>query len=424
MSTEPSEGNGEKQIDANVAEIPPLLPKKRKLKSPVWTFFERNETPSGIVAICHSCKKSFVGESTKGTSHLKSHLSRCPSRSNKDVGQQLLAVTKNACGSTVKVANFKFSQDKSWMDFARMIIKHNYPFNMAEHEFFEIFCNGLQPEFKLMSRNTTRADILLVHQREKEKMFKILDQLSSRITLTTDLWTSEHQKLGYICLTAHYINDDWVLKKKIITYRYIKCPHDAETLFKVLSDMILEWNVDRKLFAMVVDNATTNDAMSRSMKIWLCDESLLLLNGDLFHLRCSAHILNLIVQDGSKVARELVYKVRESVRYVHQTPNSKQKFENAINHVKLKGKKKPSKDCLTRWNLAFEMLEATLGMRDAFDRLEQIDRNYKFNPSKDEWEVARIICDCLRKVFEVTKHFSGTSFPTSNIFFPMFAIFS
>lgn len=35
------------------------------------------------------------------------------------------------------------------MDFAKMIIKHDYPFSMSEHEYFEIFLNGLPPMFKL-----------------------------------------------------------------------------------------------------------------------------------------------------------------------------------------------------------------------------------------------------------------------------------
>ncbi|KAL3523930.1 hypothetical protein ACH5RR_016764 [Cinchona calisaya] len=75
-------------------------------------------------------------------------------------------------------------------------------------------------------------------------------------------------------------------------------------------------------------------------------------------------------------------------------------------------------DVPTRWNSTFLMLDSALPLKEAFGRLEQIDRNYKLNPSEDEWKVAYIVHDCLKKFYDATNHFSGNSFPTSNIFFP------
>lgn len=77
---------------------------------------------------------------------------------------------------------------------------------------------------------------------------------------------------------------------------------------------------------MVVDNATNNDVMVRLLKSWLKEKSLLCSNGALFHVRCSAHILNLIVQDGLKVIASLVSKIRDSVRYLKRSPSGKTKI--------------------------------------------------------------------------------------------------
>ncbi|KAI5668020.1 hypothetical protein M9H77_17873 [Catharanthus roseus] len=140
-------------------------------------------------------------------------------------------------------------EDQSRRALAKMIIKHNYPFNMCEHEFFEKFCNSLNPNFKL-----------------KMRLYEFLDGLDCRITLTTDIWTSEHANIAYTCLTAHFVDDNWELKKKILAYRHIPYSHDGETLFRFINDLILEWNLDKKLFCMVVDNASSNDAMVRHLK--------------------------------------------------------------------------------------------------------------------------------------------------------------
>ncbi|KAK1280524.1 hypothetical protein QJS04_geneDACA024144 [Acorus gramineus] len=298
-----------------------------------------------------------------------------------------------------------------------MIAKHNYPFNMVEHEFFEVFLNNLQPQFNLLFKNSVRADIIKLHKEEKEKLYIHFDNLSSRISLTTDMWTSD-QNIGYCCLTSHYI-DAWQLHHKILGFPSVECPHDAETLTRVVMDLILEWNIDKKLFSLTLDNASTNDAMVRSLKSSLTDKTLLPLNGELFHVRCSAHILNLIVQDGLEEIKEMIQKIRNSAKYVKRTTSAKQKFQHALNQVKMQGRRKGvSQDVPTRWNSTFLMLESALELKEAFFRLEEIDRQYKFCPSHEEWEMAQIICDCLKVFYEATKTFSGTNFPTSNLFFP------
>lgn len=142
-------------------------------------------------------------------------------------------------------------------------------------------------------------------------------------------------------------------KKKIIAYKCIEYPHEVETLFRYIIDLSLDWKLEKKLFSMVVDNASVNDAMVRKLKSWLCDKSSISLQGELFHVHCSAHILNLIVQNGLKVIRHFIYKVRETVKYLKRSPYATQKFNQAKTQLKLKDTKKMTMDCHTRWNSTF-----------------------------------------------------------------------
>ena len=45
---------------------------------------------------------------------------------------------------------------------------------------------------------------------------------------------------------------------------------------------------------------------------WRCK----VLNNKFLHVRCSTHILNLVVQDGLKEHNESVIKIRNAIRYI------------------------------------------------------------------------------------------------------------
>ena len=65
----------------------------------------------------------------------------------------------------------------------------------------------------------------------------------------------------------------------------------------------------RKLIAIAVDNCSTNDCMIEKIKNkW---SHALLLGGRLFHMRCCAHILNLVVRDGLKVIVDDIEKIMD-----------------------------------------------------------------------------------------------------------------
>ena len=92
-------------------------------------------------------------------------------------------------------------------------------------------------------------------------------------------------------------------------------PHTKEVLSNVLLDFLLDWNMDRKLSTITVDNCSSNDGMIDILLEKLSSSGSLLLNGKIFHMRCAAHVLNLIVKEGLDVIRVEIEKIYESVAY-------------------------------------------------------------------------------------------------------------
>ena len=67
-----------------------------------------------------------------------------------------------------KIVSWEFDQTKCKKLFAKMVIVHEYPFNCVNHIFLRLFLNEVQPRFKLMSRNTLRAECLKIYEEESE----------------------------------------------------------------------------------------------------------------------------------------------------------------------------------------------------------------------------------------------------------------
>lgn len=136
-----------------------------------------------------------------------------------DVKQQLLKPTmKDSPNMSRIVSKYKFSQEYSRNALVSMIVNHEYPLAMVDHIGFKRYSNSLNPDFKVISRNTVKADIFREYNEERRRLEKVLAKNKSRIAFTSDMWTCTNQRKGYMAVTAHYIDDDWVLQNQLIRY--------------------------------------------------------------------------------------------------------------------------------------------------------------------------------------------------------------
>lgn len=46
---------------------------------------------------------------------------------------------------------------------------------------------------------------------ENSSLRKLLEVNQGRIAVTTDMWTASNKKKGYMAMTAHFVDDEWIL---------------------------------------------------------------------------------------------------------------------------------------------------------------------------------------------------------------------
>jgi len=250
--------NGDQAIDVDVdsgGEDQPAGKRVKKSTSEVWQYFEKylvTEIVDGkpeqqLWGKCKykGCKtktSKLRAESKFGTTSFWTHLANYHSIKK---GQQHLTTKKDNETGIAIVQPYKYDQEASVRKFYEAMIVHEYPFNMVEHEYFQEWVKSLRPHYPLKCRVTVRKEIMEYCLAEKDKLYAYFKTIKSRFSATMDMWTSNQNK-GYMCVTLHWVDDDWKIQKRIINFFHVEGRHTGERLSYTLTSSLLKWYVEKK----------------------------------------------------------------------------------------------------------------------------------------------------------------------------------
>jgi hypothetical protein len=256
-------------------------PESKRVKmttSDCWKYFTKLDPGADDVprAKCKGCAKVFRAGGNNGTTTLNRHWPKCDKAKSLDIGQVMIDMQG-------KLKNLAIDKKVSREMCARAIVAHDLPYNFVEFQFIRYWLKYLNPDFTPITRNTAKADVASIHKREKENIKQELTNIPTACNTE-----------GYICLTAHYVDSNWNLKSRILNFSHMPPPHSGSELSKKIFEFISDWGIEKKIFSLTLDNASANDVMQAHLKRQLVLQNSLLCHGEYFHVRCSAHVLNLI----------------------------------------------------------------------------------------------------------------------------------
>lgn len=137
--------------------------------------------------------------------------------------------------------------------------------------------------------------------------------------------------------------------------------HSGINLSQAIMKILFDWNIDKKIFSLTLDNDGANAVRVRDMIVQLNRMGGICCGGKLFHIRCVAHIINLIVQYGVNVIRKGCDNIREVVRKVKNSPILHEEFEQRAKECNLEDIGRVLfLDVPTRWNSMYMMLKDEL----------------------------------------------------------------
>ncbi|XP_073300079.1 zinc finger BED domain-containing protein RICESLEEPER 2-like isoform X3 [Primulina huaijiensis] len=397
---------------------------KRQKRSGVW--LEMTEVVDSNGDDKYQCKHywMYLAKIKSGTTtHLKRHLSHCckyleaKKKLEDKMKQQQLVFTPIGVNPTSlpPFHDGKFSMELLKEAAATWILMHDHPFSILEEEGFNMFCRRGMPEWIGVSRATAKKSCFMIYEMEKKMLCNVLKTVRN-ISLTTDLWKSKNQKIEYMVITGHWIDSNWKLNKRVLSFANIPSPRCGPQISDTVIKCAREWGLENKVYTVSVDNASVNDAAIKYMKEDFSRiKNNIVCGGKLFHVRCCAHIFNLIAQDGLNEIKDIINIIRRSVDFIRRTDARLLKFAEIIKQLKL-DERKLIYDCKTRWNSTYEMLKVAISLKEVFPRFKDQEPSYIDCPMEEDWEKLQKVFPILKVFYDATKIISGTEYPTSNLF--------
>ncbi|OWT42367.1 BED zinc finger domain-containing protein [Pochonia chlamydosporia 170] len=249
--------------------------------------------------------------------------------------------------------------------YVRFIAACSLPFRLVEcAEFRALLCyvNADIDTWLPDTHQTIKKWIMRQYEDQKEKVKQRIQSAKSRIHISCDLWTSPNS-LAILGVVAHYVTEDGKLEHHTLALKDIDGEHDGSHLAAAIMEVVEDWGFASKLGYFVMDNATNNDTMMKSLSLALLRQFDIQYDPKSHRLRCQGHIINLAAKS-----------------FLFVTGNETLEHEDSgLHNVTLKQieawrRKGPlaitaglARDNDTRWNSWYTMLRAALNLREAID---------------------------------------------------------
>lgn len=280
----------------------------------------------------------------------------------------------------------------------RWIVEDGRPFNVVESPAFREFITFANPGYEPPCRQTVANIIDRTAPETKESIKDILANAVTKITLTTDAWTSR-AKDAFVVTTAHFLDDAWTFRKLVIAFEYQPEAHDIPALTARLLKVIHEYGIERKIGGIVTDNA--GNARGAAVEV---AKELSKYGTEVLAIRCMNHILQLIVNEGCKKSKAAIETLKSAVAHFNRSSQDLVKLHQFCEGY---GEKKlvPQQDMVVRWNSTLIMIKSMSPMKRSIAACD-------IKITKEEWAQLDKLAEVLGPFEEASVMLQSSSAPT------------
>lgn len=197
--------------------------------------------------------------------------------------------------------------------------------------------------------------------------------------------------MSFMGITGHFLEADHI-RSVLLDLKHLTSSHTGDNIHDCIRDTMHEWNMKDKVNCIVTDTASNVVNAIRMLGTT--------------HLRCFAHTLNLIANDGLKHITALREKCRDIVSYFHRSVIGTRTLEETQIQLKVPNHRL-IEEVSTLWNSTYGMMSRLQEQEEAVKvALVRLD-NPVCGLEKEVWLTIRDLTKVLAPLYEVTKEISA-----------------
>ncbi|KAJ2954342.1 hypothetical protein O0L34_g2603 [Tuta absoluta] len=295
------------------------------------------------------------------------------------------------------------NEKKKIDDLLMQLFIYDYqPFSIVEDRGFKAFVEGLNPSYVLPTRKVLSNNYLpALYEACLANTKEHLESQALSVCLTSDIWTSSTND-PYLGLTAHYIDEDFLLKSVLLECCPLPGSHTGENIKDNIVRILHEWKLKDRVLITVTDNASNMKLAAELMGHK--------------HFGCYAHTVNLIVRGctventAEVVIRDVITKVKTIVAHYKRSVKATEKLITYQKQNGISGPKKVLQDVSTRWNSTLKMMQRFVLLEDAIKSTMALTEHRLQALSHEEWRLCREMCIVLKPFEQITEDMSGEKY--------------
>ncbi|OEL33962.1 putative AC9 transposase [Dichanthelium oligosanthes] len=275
-------------------------------------------------------------------------------------------------------------------------------------------CKYLSSSVRLWPKEKVQEITLEVFRSMKEDVKASLQCVSSRFSVTLDFWTS-YEKIVYMSVKCHWIDENWVSQKVLLDVCRIPYPCTGPEILQVLMDVLVTYNIDSRVLACTHNNS--QDSINACHELGRKLESRKL---PFCYIPCAARTLKVIIEAGLENVKPILAKIREFILLT----NSNQEMMGDFKHwteVYQEGSWKLPFYHSANWSSDYSMLDVVKKAPNAMDntikKVEEIFGPRDWVLSTSEKSVIDSLHSYLEPFFKTTTNLCNCKLPTVGLVF-------
>ncbi|KAJ7956570.1 Zinc finger BED domain-containing protein DAYSLEEPER [Quillaja saponaria] len=387
---------------------PSVKPRKKTMTSVYLKFFET--AVDGKSRTCKFCGQSY--SIATATGNLGIHLANRHPGYDKSgnvvtdsVSQPTSVIKKSQPQSRFNQVDF---DHLNWL-LLKWLVSASLPPSTAEEKWLANSFKFLNPSVQLWSGEKYRSVLNEVFRSMQKDVRASLEQVSSKLSITLDFWTSFEQ-IFYMSITCQWIDEKWCFQKVLLDIRHIPYPCGGAEIYQTLVKVLKMYNMENRVLSCTHDNSQSAMHACHIFKEHLDSNKL----GPFCYIPCAARTLNLIIDDGLRITKAVISKIREFVLELNASAEISEDFVKTSKAYR-EGSWKFPIDASARWSGNYQMLDI---VHKAGKSVDAVVRKYedildsRMLLTSAEKNVVGIMHQYLEPFYKTTNNICANKVPT------------